>query len=842
MVLPKGNRRSLSPYRTLSLSMIGLVVALLAGPAGALGASTATSHPAAPTAVPASPAQLFQSAVASLATGAGPAFGSATSCTEHSATSASCYSPTLAAHAHPSVVPPVIWQNASPGSNLYGAPSAGLYAAMAWDPQESSILYFGGCDLSACPDNQTWLYYFGEWYNETNYSNAPPAATGIAIAFDNYFDVILLYGGCSIVCPDNYTFSYYNGVWSNDTGFSFTNPAPRDDASMVFVNDSSDNWTMLFGGDDNGVLLNDTWEFQGLAGWVEIFPSTAPSPRAVFAMAYYPGGTQAVLFGGCTFFSCDLNDTWVFSGGQWSNYTSSFPLLGYANPPGRGYAAMTYDGALNAIILVGGVNSSGPVNDTWEYTCPFFCGWTDVTNASSAIPEFYAGSMASDSSVNAPILVGGEIYNGTGYHVSNSTWVYEPQFTIAPTILPSTGPARALITATLNAAGGNYPLYTSWSALGSSLYGDNLTFYFTYPGTYQLNITSYDFYGVLQTATLLATETGVSALAQVSASSADVGVSLNFSTVAATGGSPAYTYNWSWGDGSANGTGLTASHAYAAAGVYTATLEVIDSLGLTNTTSVTVTVSAAPSVSFTPATANAGAAVTFTATVTGGTGPYTYSWNFGDHSTASTAASPSHTYASAGSYVVWLNVTDADGMVAASHSTVAVTAAALAVTATANPVTGVTGELLNFTAVASGGQNPYTYSWVFGDGGTSTSATTTHAYTTAGAHTATVWVNDSSGGSVHGTVTVTITAAGGGNNNNGGGTSSSSSPLSGSTLWILIALIVIVVVVAVAVMMMRGRKGGGSSAPPSGASGGAEPPAGASGAPPAPPVGGAPPS
>ena len=43
--------------------------------------------------------------------------------------------------------------------------------------------------------------------------------------------------------------------------------------------------------------------------------------------------------------------------------------------------------------------------------------------------------------------------------------------------------------------------------------------------------------------------------------------------------------------------------------------------------------------------------------MSGGTTPYTYSWNFGD-STTSTVANPTHTYSTAGSFTVTLNVTD----------------------------------------------------------------------------------------------------------------------------------------------------------------------------------------
>jgi PKD repeat protein len=50
---------------------------------------------------------------------------------------------------------------------------------------------------------------------------------------------------------------------------------------------------------------------------------------------------------------------------------------------------------------------------------------------------------------------------------------------------------------------------------------------------------------------------------------------------------------------------------------------------------------------------------------------------------------------------------------------------------------------VSFTCTPSDGTEPYTYSWSFGDGGTSTEQNPTHTYTTAGTRSATVVVTDS---------------------------------------------------------------------------------------------------
>ncbi len=231
------------------------------------------------------------------------------------------------------------------------------------------------------------------------------------------------------------------------------------------------------------------------------------------------------------------------------------------------------------------------------------------------------------------------------------------------------------------------------------------------------------------------------------------------------------SYSWDFGDGNTN-TGLTPSnsHTYATVGTYTVSLTVTDDGGATNTDTTTATIDPVVDDNIPPTadpngpyTGIVGSAVTFDGSGSSDSDGTiaSYSWNFGDGNTG-TGVSPSHTYTAAGSYTVFLTVTD-DGEATGTDTTTAIidSIAGENVPPTADPngpYAGIDGSPVTFNGSGSSDSDGsiISYDWDFGDGATGTGVTPSHTYATGGTYDVSLTVTDDGGATGTDTTTATI--------------------------------------------------------------------------------------
>jgi PKD repeat protein len=584
-----------------------------------------------------------------------------------------------------------------------------------------------------------------EWNNETGalIGSRPAGVEEASLTWDAADGYYLMFGGCTLdACPSNETWVYSSGIWSNITADLTIAPSARYGAAMDF--DYAADVVLLYGGCGAICPMNDTWTYSG-GLWSNVTTSACAEyhcPTATFGSALTFDASfddTSVLFGGCTDVIClgQTNQTAEYIEGYW--YYP--PIMSY--PAARAYMSMVYDPLRSALVLFGGIYSCGvfswcDTNDTWVYNESVRWEYYGSFTAPPSGRGYY--QMTWDSQDQAVLLQGG--YNETFGMTLNDTWEYQCRSTCDWYNVTPTAPSPAI-----------------WGgAVSSNLSGAQAPWFF---GGYGPTGYSYSQWG-------WGTAPTMSLTGSPNPTEVD---SLFWANATASGGVSPYSADFYFPQSSSyypdeplDVTVITPS----TPGPVDLNCTVIDSLGLMATASIVEQVHPHPS----PEIALIGGAdAGFNATLVGsvaagtGVGPFTYNWSFGDGSPSFVGPTAHHVFAHPGTYNVTLNVTDALVLYGTTHHNYNTTflhvtvVAGPSVTGSGTPSTIDLGTPVEFTATGSGGSTLYTYAWNFGDGTNGSGASVSHTYTTSGAFHATVKLTDSAGGTATHTVNVSVNPA-----------------------------------------------------------------------------------
>jgi hypothetical protein len=280
------------------------------------------------------------------------------------------------------------------------SPLGRVDACMVYDPTNSTSYLFGGVDSTGTIDNDVWAYTGTTWKNVTPVSPAAPGIRqGAGLAYDTNTGVAILFGGGNGSSALGDTWSWNGTVWTQLTPLN--SPSARLDHVMVY--DAANQTIVLFGGQSSpssGTALSDTWIWNG-TNWVQQSPATSP-PALYGATACYSAATTAVILNGGQSSAGWQGATWSWNGTTWTQLSPG-PAGGAVGPSPRIWASMVKDLATTSIILFGGYNGAGALNDTWQLVGST---WTQLTPATSP-PARYLAAMAYDPGTTSIILNGG---------------------------------------------------------------------------------------------------------------------------------------------------------------------------------------------------------------------------------------------------------------------------------------------------------------------------------------------------------------------------------------------------------------------------------------------------
>jgi hypothetical protein len=151
---------------------------------------------------------------------------------------------------------------------------------------------------------------------------------------------------------------------------------------------------VMYGGDDGGTTLSDTWSWDGSV-WLKLHPGSSPPPLTQAMLAYDPQSRRLVLSGGSSVVGGEpQSGTWTWDGASWSAAPhGSLPVPALED-------ALATDAASGQLILVTGLGGgcSDPV--TWQWSVG---AWVQLQPATAPGPANF-GSLAYDPSSGRLIL------------------------------------------------------------------------------------------------------------------------------------------------------------------------------------------------------------------------------------------------------------------------------------------------------------------------------------------------------------------------------------------------------------------------------------------------------
>jgi hypothetical protein len=304
-------------------------------------------------------------------------------------------------------------------------PSPRIHPSMFYEPATERIFMFSGMSgMQRNVDlNEVWTYdsASGSWQLM---GEMAPKDTLISFGFDEESRRVV---GLNNLPRKTWAYDLETGAWEEQQPSEQPSEDPplgrRFGAGMSY--DAESDRLIFFGGGAPEKLFSDTWAYDyNTDTWEEMLPSSSPSPRAMFQMAYDSESDRVILWGG--FMEPEVEDVLMWAYDYNSNTWEAFEN---ADGPQQHWerGSMVYIPELDQMLVFTGMREYEDVlvgPETWYYDYNTN-SWTKIEIETSP-PQLAMYAMVYDPATGKVVLFGGERSSKYAGDISNDVWLFDP--------------------------------------------------------------------------------------------------------------------------------------------------------------------------------------------------------------------------------------------------------------------------------------------------------------------------------------------------------------------------------------------------------------------------------
>jgi hypothetical protein len=252
------------------------------------------------------------------------------------------------------------WENLTPAAGP-PAPVARITPASVYDPHGHQMITWSGQGQGGTFFNDIWSFDLAtNTWSQFAPAGGPPAIRyGVAATWDPVARDLVTFAGFTFQgrFSDTWRFNDQAVTWTDVT--PGTSPLQRCLHAACY--DAQNHRMIMYGGQNAGTLA-DIWAFDlDTNTWTNLTPAVSPAGRWFATMVYDAANHRATVFGGQD--PANTNAVWVFD--LWNNLWTQLTPGG--TPPSARYgSAGIYDGANDRMVVFGGQDAGGALNEVWS--------------------------------------------------------------------------------------------------------------------------------------------------------------------------------------------------------------------------------------------------------------------------------------------------------------------------------------------------------------------------------------------------------------------------------------------------------------------------------------------